>query len=64
MVPQLALTVEAIKQSLIIPIWHTDNGREHTGVDAISWAKEAEERGAGEILLTSIDREGTGNGWI
>lgn len=40
----------------------TDNGREHTGRDVLDWAREAERLGAGEILLTSIDREGTRNG--
>jgi cyclase len=38
-------------------------GRTATGRDAIEWAKEAEERGAGEILLTSMDRDGTGKGF-
>lgn len=42
---------------------YVDNGREKTGVDAIAWAKEVEKRGAGEILLTSIDREGTQRGF-
>jgi cyclase len=40
----------------------TDNGREHTGRDVLDWAAEAERLGAGEILLTSIDREGTRKG--
>lgn len=40
----------------------TDNGRNHTGRDVVAWAVEGTERGAGEILLTSIDRDGTGNG--
>ena len=34
-----------------------------TGRDAVAWAREAEERGAGEILLTSMDRDGTGAGF-
>jgi len=38
-------------------------GRKPTGRDAIAWAKEAEQRGAGEILLTSMDRDGTGIGF-
>jgi cyclase len=38
-------------------------GRKSTGKDAIEWAKEAEQRGAGEILLTSMDRDGTGKGF-
>ena len=39
-----------------------DNGREKTGISVLDWAKETENRGAGEILLTSVDREGTGKG--
>lgn len=42
---------------------YTDNGRECTGKDVMQWAKEAVERGAGEILLTSVDREGTRKGF-
>jgi len=38
-------------------------GRESTGIDAIEWAKEVEKRGAGEILLTSMDRDGTKDGY-
>jgi cyclase len=41
----------------------TDNGREHTGLDALEWAKRVTELGAGELLVTSIDREGTGQGF-
>lgn len=41
---------------------YTDNGRETTGLDVISWAKEVERLGAGEILLTSIDLDGTEKG--
>lgn len=41
----------------------TDNGREATGIDAVEWARSAIELGAGEILLTSVDREGTGRGF-
>lgn len=40
-----------------------DNGREHTGMDAVEWAKEGVRLGAGEILLTSVDREGTAKGF-
>jgi imidazole glycerol-phosphate synthase subunit HisF len=42
---------------------YTDNGREHTGLDAVDWARRGVELGAGEILLTSVDREGTGKGF-
>jgi cyclase len=38
-------------------------GRTPTGRDAVEWAKEAEDRGGGEILLTSMDRDGTGKGF-
>ncbi len=38
-------------------------GRTPTGIDAVSWAKKVEELGAGEILLTSMDRDGTKDGY-
>jgi cyclase len=38
-------------------------GRKPTGRDVVAWAKEAVERGAGEILLTSMDRDGTNEGY-
>ena len=38
-------------------------GREFTGMDAIAWAQECEERGAGEVLLTSMDGDGTKDGY-
>ncbi len=38
-------------------------GRTPTGRDAVEWARQAEERGAGEILLTSMDRDGTRDGY-
>lgn len=42
---------------------YTDCGRERTGLDAVAWAHRAAELGAGEILVTSIDTEGTGAGF-
>ena len=42
---------------------YTDNGREPTGKDVVEWAQHVEELGAGEIMLTSIDREGTKKGF-
>ena len=42
---------------------YTDNGREHTGREVVTWAKQAVELGAGEILLTSVDQEGTRRGF-
>jgi imidazole glycerol-phosphate synthase subunit HisF len=42
---------------------YSHGGRRATGRVATEWAREAAERGAGEILLTSMDRDGTGNGY-
>ncbi|MDR1887830.1 MAG: imidazole glycerol phosphate synthase subunit HisF [Zoogloeaceae bacterium] len=45
--------------------WHvfTHGGRNDTGLDALVWARQVEALGAGEILLTSMDRDGTKNGF-
>jgi len=47
------------------PRWevYVRGGRTPTGRDAVAWAREGAERGAGEILLTSMDRDGTRNGF-
>jgi imidazole glycerol-phosphate synthase subunit HisF len=42
---------------------HVRGGRVDTGRDAVEWVGEAAERGAGEILITSMDRDGTGKGY-
>ena len=42
---------------------YTDGGKIQTGKDVIDWAKEIEQRGAGEILLNSIDNDGVMNGF-
>ncbi len=42
---------------------YTHGGRRPTGLDAVAWAAECERRGAGEILLTSMDRDGTRDGF-
>jgi imidazole glycerol-phosphate synthase subunit HisF len=42
---------------------YTDNGRERTGLDVVDWVKRGVSLGAGEILLTSVDREGTRRGF-
>jgi cyclase len=42
---------------------HVAGGRTPTGRDAVEWAREGSERGAGEILLTSMDRDGTNAGY-
>ncbi len=49
----------------IIPSWevYVRGGRTPTGLDAVEWAQEAARRGAGEILLTSMDGDGTQNGY-
>jgi cyclase len=47
------------------PGWdvYVRGGRENTGIDAIAWAKEMEQRGAGELLVTSMDADGTQAGY-
>lgn len=42
---------------------YINGGKTATGMDALDWAKEAEKRGAGEILLTSMDKDGTKDGY-
>src|SRR5438105_7183869 len=42
---------------------YTHGGRKNTGLDAVAWAKQMAEAGAGEILLTSMDRDGTKSGF-
>jgi cyclase len=42
---------------------YTHGGRKPTGIDAVKWAREVNQRGAGEILLTSMDADGTKNGY-
>lgn len=42
---------------------YTDLGREHSGYDVLDWARRAQDLGAGEILLTSVDHEGTQSGF-
>ena len=59
----VVLSVEAIKQTSGHWLAFTDNGREHTSLDVVEWVQEAVERGAGEILLTSVDKEGGRKGY-
>jgi cyclase len=56
-------SIETIKSKDGQYLAYTDNGREYTGINIFDWSKELEQLGAGEILLTSIDQEGTGNGF-
>jgi imidazole glycerol-phosphate synthase subunit HisF len=46
-------------------VWEvfTHGGRKNAGINAVAWAQEVAKRGAGEILLTSMDRDGTKNGF-
>ncbi len=59
----MVLSIEAKQQ--VPGRWEvfTDCGRERSGVDVVAWARRGVELGAGEILLTSIDREGTRKGF-
>jgi imidazole glycerol-phosphate synthase subunit HisF len=59
----IVVTIEAIKQEDGRYLVYTDNGREYTGIEVLSWARQVEELGAGEIVITSVDREGTGLGF-
>lgn len=59
-------TVLSIEAKQISPgRWevYTDSGRERTGLDVIDWVKQGVAMGAGEVLLTSVDREGTRKGF-
>jgi len=60
-----ARRVERVSGSGLPPAWEvfTHGGRKPTGLDAVSWAEEAVSLGAGEILLTSMDRDGTKAGY-
>lgn len=59
----IVLSIEA--KSVSPGKWYalTDNGRELTGVDVLDWVREAEALGIGEVLLTSVDQEGTQAGF-
>jgi cyclase len=59
----VVVTIEAIETAPGRYEAFTDNGREATGLDAIQWAEQAVDLGAGELLLTSVDRDGTGRGY-
>ena len=59
----IVVAIEAIKQPGGDYLAFIDNGREFTGINVIEWAMQVEDLGAGEIVLTSVDREGTGKGY-
>ncbi|WP_319525427.1 imidazole glycerol phosphate synthase cyclase subunit [uncultured Desulfosarcina sp.] len=59
----IVVSIEAIKTENNEYEAYIDYGRERTGVNAIEWAQKAVEYGAGELMVTSIDKEGTGEGY-
>lgn len=59
----IVVSIEAIKRLDGTYEAYTENGRESKGVDAMDWAVKAAELGAGELIVTSIDQEGTGKGF-
>ncbi len=62
----MVLSIQAKRRDPLNPTagWEAyyDNGREHSGRDVLEWARQAEQLGAGEILLTGVDREGVRRG--
>lgn len=59
----VVVNIEAKKQSDFKWEAYVDNGRERTGLDVLEWARQIEDLGAGEVLLTSVDQEGTKKGF-
>ncbi len=59
----IVAAIEAIEQAPGEYMALIDNGREYTGKDAVAWAGQLEQYGAGEILITSVNKEGTGLGF-
>lgn len=59
----IVVAIEAIRQPDRSYECFTDSAREATGLDAFQWAERAAALGAGELLVTSVDREGTGTGF-
>ena len=61
----VAIDAKQVETQGDTPRWEvfTHGGRKETGIEVIAWAKKMEHLGAGEILLTSMDRDGTRNGF-
>jgi imidazole glycerol-phosphate synthase subunit HisF len=61
----IVVAIDAKRRTGGQPGWdvYTHGGRKNTGLDAVEWAREMVARGAGEILLTSMDRDGTKSGF-
>jgi cyclase len=58
----IVVAIDAKKKGSSLEVF-THGGRKPTGIDAVDWAKRMAEAGAGEILLTSMDRDGTKQGF-
>lgn len=59
----IVLSVDAKKQPDFSYEPYTDGGREKTGIEVVGWVKKAIEKGIGEIMIASVDREGTREGY-
>ncbi len=61
----IVIAIDARRKVDMVDQWevYVKGGRENTGIDVLSWAKKVEELGAGEILLTSMDGDGTQSGY-
>ncbi len=61
----VVVAIDARRRATAEPAWEVvvKGGREATGLDAIAWAERVVDLGAGELLVTSIDRDGTGSGF-
>ena len=59
----IVISIEAVKNGAGKYEALSNYGRENTGLDAIEWAKQVEALGAGELLVTAINQEGTGKGY-
>jgi len=59
----IVVAIEAIRELNGNYFAYTDNGREYTGIDVFEWAQKVCDLGAGEIVVTSVDKEGTGQGY-
>ncbi|TKC05262.1 imidazole glycerol phosphate synthase subunit HisF [Pedobacter frigoris] len=59
----IVVAIEAIKEQNGQYLAYTDNGREHTGLDVFEWAQRLDDMRVGEIVITSVDKEGTGEGF-
>lgn len=58
----IVAAIEAIRQPDGKYLAFIDNGREETNLEVVAWAKKLESLGVGEIVITSVDKEGTGEG--